>query len=89
METGGSVRLMNAFVGLPDLRRAKKACRDLVEMLVVAVCPVLAGAGNFVEIEEWAKEKLDCFRQYLRLGNGIRSYDTFDRVFATIDTMGA
>ena len=85
METESKLRLMDVFVGLHDPRQARKVEHDLVEMLVVAVCAVLAGADDFVEIEEWAKEKLDWFRQYLTLENGIPSHDTFGRVFAAID----
>ena len=54
METEGKVRLTEFFVGLRDPRQAKKVEHDLVEMLVVAVCAVLVGAENFVEIEESA-----------------------------------
>ena len=85
METEGKLRLMDIFVGLRDPRPAKKVEHNLVELLVVAVCAVLAGADDFVQIEEWAKEKLDWFRQYLTLENGIPSHDTFGRVFASID----
>lgn len=49
------------------------------------VCAVLVGADDFVEIEEWANEKVDWLRQYLALTNGIPSHDTFGRVFATLD----
>lgn len=85
METEGKLRVADVFVGIRDPRQAKKVDHDLVELLVVAVCGVLAGADDFVEIEEWAKEKLVWFRQYLRLENGIPSHDTFGRVFAAID----
>ena len=76
---------MDVFVELHDPRQAKKVDHNLTELLVVAVCAVLAGADDFVEIEEWAKEKLDWFRQYLILENGIPSHDTFGRVLAAID----
>ena len=85
METESKLRIADVFVGIRDPRQAKKVEHDLVEMLVVAVCAVLAGADDFVQIEEWAKEKLDWFRQYLKLANGIPSHDTFGRVFAAID----
>lgn len=85
METEGKVRLAEVFVGLRDPRQAKKVEHDLVEMLVVAVCAVLVGADDFVEIEEWANEKVDWLRQYLKLENGIPSHDTFGRVFAALD----
>lgn len=77
--------MADVFVGIVDPRQAKKVEHDLVELLVIAVCGVLAGADDFVEIEEWAKEKHDWFRQYLRLEHGIASHDTFGRVFAAID----
>jgi len=85
METDGKWRLTDVFVGIRDPRQAKKVDHDLVELLVVAVCGVLAGADDFVEIEAWATEKLDWFRHYLKLANGIPSHDTFGRVFAAID----
>ncbi|QKS29553.1 MAG: ISAs1 family transposase [Candidatus Accumulibacter similis] len=85
METGGGIRLMDVWVGVRDPRQAKKVEHDLVEMLVVAVCAVLSGADGFVEIEVWAKEKLDWLRQYLKLEHGIPCHDTFGRVFAAID----
>jgi len=85
METEGKVRLAEVFVGLRDPRQAKKVEHDLVEMLAVAVCAVLVGADDFVEIEEWANEKVDWLRQYLTLANGIPSHDTFGRVFAALD----
>lgn len=85
METEGRLRVADVFVGIRDPRQAKKVEHDLVELLVIAVCGVLAGADDFVEIEEWAKEKDDWFREYLRLEHGIPSHDTFGRVFAAID----
>ena len=51
METESKVRLADVFVGIRDPRQAKKVNHDLVELLVVAVCGVLAGADDFVEIE--------------------------------------
>ena len=85
METEGRLRMVDVFVGIRDPRQAKKVEHNLVELLVIAVCGVLAGADDFVEIEEWAKEKQDWFGLYLRLEHGIPSHDTFSRVFAAID----
>ncbi len=50
METEGKLRMMDIFVGLRDPRQAKKVDHNLVELLVVAVCAVLAGADDFVKI---------------------------------------
>ncbi len=84
METG-RVRLAQVLVGIRDPRQAKKVEHELVELLVVAVCAVLSGADDFVEIEAWGKAKLGWLRRFLRLEYGIASHDTFGRVFAAID----
>lgn len=85
MQTEGKLRLADVFVSITDPRQAKKTRHDLVETLVVAVSGVLAGADTFVEIEQWAIEKLPWFRRYLRLEHGIASHDTFGRLFGLID----
>jgi len=85
METAGRLRLADVFVSIRDPRQASKVEHDLVELLVVAVNAVLVGADTFVEIELWAREKLDWLRGYLRLAHGIPSHDTFGRMFGLID----
>jgi predicted transposase YbfD/YdcC len=85
METEGRVRLAQVLVGIRDPRQAKKVEHELVELLVVAVCAVLSGADEFVEIQAWGKAKLQWLRQFLKLEHGIASHDTFGRVFAAID----
>jgi hypothetical protein len=67
METEGRVRLAQIPVGIRDPRQAKKVEHDLVELPVVAVCAVLSGADDFVEIEAWGKAELQWLRQFLRL----------------------
>lgn len=84
METESRLSLADAFVSITDPRQAKKTRHNLVEVLVVAVNGVLAGADTFVEIEAWANEKLDWFRQYLKLEHGIPSHDTLGRLFGLI-----
>ncbi|MDR1888567.1 MAG: transposase family protein, partial [Zoogloeaceae bacterium] len=64
MKTESRLRLKDVFVSITDPRQTKKRRYDLVEMLVIAVSGVLSGADTFVEIEAWANEKLDWFRQY-------------------------
>lgn len=85
METEGKLRLAEVFVSVTDPRQAGKVEHDLVKLLVVAVNAVLVGADTFVEIELWAKEKLDWLRGYLPLAAGIPSHDTFGRLFGLID----
>lgn len=85
METESKLRLADVFVSITDPRQAGKVEHDLVELLVVAVNAVLVGADTFVEIELWAKEKLDWLRGYLQLEAGIPSHDTFGRLFSVIN----
>jgi predicted transposase YbfD/YdcC len=85
MATGNQLRLADVFVTITDPRQAGKVEHDLVDLLVVAVNGVLVGADTFVEIELWAKERVDWLRGYLRLENGIPSHDTFGRLFGLID----
>jgi len=85
METASRLRLADVFVSIHDPRQKAKVRHDLVELLVVAVNAVLVGAETFVEIELWAREKLDWLRKYLRLEHGIPAHDTFGRIFGLID----
>jgi predicted transposase YbfD/YdcC len=85
MQTEGNLRLADVFLSIPDPRQSWKVEHDLVELLVVAVNAVLVGADTFVEIELWAKEKIQWLRKYLKLAKGIPSHDTFGRLFGLID----
>jgi len=52
---------------------------------VIAICAVICGADNWVEIEEFGHAKGDWLEALLGLPNGIPSHDTFGRVFAMLD----
>ena len=85
MVTENRLRLADVFVSITDPRQSSKVEHDLVELLVIAVNAVLVGADTFVEIELWARERIDWLRRHLRLENGIPSHDTFGRLFGVID----
>jgi predicted transposase YbfD/YdcC len=85
MGTENRLRLADVFVSITDPRQSSKVEHDLVELLVIAVNAVLVGADTFVEIELWARERIDWLRRYLRLENGIPSHDTFGRLFGVIN----
>ena len=52
---------------------------------MIALCAVLCGADNWVEIEEFGKAQREWFDRFLKLPNGIPSHDTFGRVFGMLD----
>jgi predicted transposase YbfD/YdcC len=85
METEKPVSLADAFSIIVDPRVAGRSTHDLVEMLVTAVCAMLCGADNFVEIHAWAEARQDWLKRYMKLKHGIASHDTMGRVFGMLD----
>jgi predicted transposase YbfD/YdcC len=68
-----------------DPRIDRRKDHDLVEILVIAICTLLCGGEGFNDMEDFGEAKLDWFKSFLRLRNGIPSHDTFNRVFAALD----
>lgn len=77
--------LTDVFADLPDPRRetANKLHR-LTDILTIATCAVIGGAGSWEAIAEYGRTKVGFFRRFLPLDNGIPSADTFGRVFAKL-----
>jgi predicted transposase YbfD/YdcC len=53
----------------------------LQDIIVMALCAVIAGAQDWQEIETFARKRRDWLKRFLKLPNGIPSHDTFERVF--------
>jgi predicted transposase YbfD/YdcC len=73
------------FEDLTDPRIERTRRHALQDILVIALCAVIANANTWVDIERFGKAKLDFLRRFLALPNGIPSHDTFGRVFARLD----
>lgn len=73
------------FGDLTDPRIDRTKLHDLMNILVIALCAIIAGADNWEDVEEFGKAQLAWFRTFLDLPNGIPSHDTFTRVFARLD----
>jgi predicted transposase YbfD/YdcC len=58
---------------------------QLFDIIAIAILGTICGADGWVEIEQFGYQKQNWLSQYLWLGNGIPSHDTFGRVFAQID----
>jgi hypothetical protein len=70
------------FKSLPDPRRRTMNLRhNFIDILIIAICAIICGAGSWVAVEEFGKAKEDWFRVFLELPNGIPSHDTFTNVF--------
>lgn len=73
------------FGDLTDPRVDRTKLHQLLDILVIAICAVIAGADNWEDVEEFGKARLAWFQTFLELPNGIPSHDTFTRVFARLD----
>lgn len=74
------------FSDLADPRIARTREHSLESILFIAICAVIAGEDDWVGIEEFARDKVNFFEQFVDLPNGIPSHDTFGRVFAALNT---
>src|SRR5438105_7458896 len=73
------------FENLTDPRLDRTKRHSLLDIIILAVCATLGNADGWADIERFGKAKLDFFRTFLELPNGIPSHDTFGRVFALLD----
>jgi predicted transposase YbfD/YdcC len=78
-------KLIEHFSELDDPRCAGKVEHRLIDILVIAVCAVIACAESWEDIALYGRSKQAWLRRFLALPNGIPSHDTFRRVFMLID----
>ncbi len=84
-----SVRtLVEEFSALEDPRCGGKVEYRLIDILVIAVCAVIAGAESWEDIALYGRSTIGWLGTFRALPNGIPAHDTFRRVFLLIDTGG-
>lgn len=76
--------LAQHFITVTDPRQDNKA-HALIDIIMVAICAVLAGCEGWVEIADFGRDREPWLRKFLKLPNGIPSHDTFGRVFSLLD----
>lgn len=69
---------------LEDRRIERNKLHKFLDIIVIAICGVICGADNWVDIEMFGIKKEAWLRQFLELPNGIPSHDTFGRVFGLL-----
>ena len=77
--------LTTHFEELTDPRMDRTKRHVLLDVVVLALAATIGGANGWADIERFANDKIDLFRQLLSLPNGIPSHDTFGRIFARLD----
>jgi predicted transposase YbfD/YdcC len=84
--TSGMIEgLAACFTGLEDPRETRRCDHQLVDILVIAACAVIACAESWEDIELYGRSMQAWLKTFLALPNGIPSHDTFRRVFMLID----
>ena len=73
------------FAELTDPRIDRSRLHDLLDIVAIAVCAVVAGAESWDDIEEFGNAKHAWLGTFLALPNGIPSHDTFRRLFERLD----
>lgn len=77
--------LVERLQTIADPRRPGRNLRhNLVDLIVLGFCGVLAGCDDFVELATWGQVNEAFLRTFLELPHGIPSHDTFTRVFAVL-----
>ncbi len=84
--TVGSIK--KYFRRLKDPRVVGRSRHRLVDIIVLAICGVIADCDDWREIVLFARERLAWFKRFLQLPNGVPSHDTFERVFACLEPRG-
>jgi predicted transposase YbfD/YdcC len=81
--TVGSIK--KYFRRLKDPRVVGRSRHLLVDIVVLAICGVIADCDDWPEIVLFAQKRLAWFQRFLKLPNGVPSHDTFERVFSKLE----
>jgi predicted transposase YbfD/YdcC len=79
------IAIKRHFGRIKDPRRSHRRRHVLMDIIVIAICAVIAGADTWQEVAIFARERREWLQTFLELPNGIASHDTFERVFDRID----
>ncbi len=77
--------LLSSFADVDDPRVERGQLHLLEDILVIAICAVIAGAAGWNDMETFGRSRSRWLKTFLRLPNGIPTHDTFRRVISRID----
>ena len=75
------------FGEVEDPREDRGKRHELLDMIVIAICAIICGAGSWAEVEVSGKAKRAWFKQFLTLPHGIPSHDTSGAVSGQFSPM--
>lgn len=72
------------FGKLKDPRIRRRLRHELLDIIVIAICAVIADCDTWEDIGLFARKRQDWLGRFLTLPNGVPSADTFCRVFSRL-----
>jgi predicted transposase YbfD/YdcC len=85
MTADQELSLAHHLAELTDPRIDRTRLHDLLDIVAIAICAVVAGAESWDDIEDFGNAKHAWLKTFLALPNGIPSHDTFRRLFERLD----
>jgi predicted transposase YbfD/YdcC len=85
MTADQELSIAHYFADLTDPRIDRSRLHELLDIVTIAICAVIAGADSWDDIEDFGMVKYDWLKTFLDLPHGIPSHDTFRRVFERLD----
>lgn len=77
--------LVQWLSSIEDPRVTGRCAYALADILLIALCAIMAGAEGWDDMEAWGEANEERLRLYVELRNGIPGHDTIRRVFEAID----
>src|SRR3954454_13392780 len=87
MPSPGVLSIGHHFAELRDPRRQHGQRHRLLDIIVIALCAVIAGSDTWQEVETFTRRRRDWLARFLDLDNGVPCHDTFERVFDRLDPL--
>lgn len=81
----GKIAILDHCSALKDPRQSWKVVYPLPEIMLLILAATIAGADDFVEIEEWGNKHLDFLRKFLPYERGIPSHDALNDLVNALD----
>lgn len=76
-----SEKTIDSFFEKIEDHRHHNKLHKLIDVIVIAICGVVAGADTYEQIENFGKKRKRWLSKFLQLPYGIPSHDTFGRIF--------
>jgi predicted transposase YbfD/YdcC len=83
--TPSTLSVAQFFTRLRDPRRRHRRRHLLLDIVVLTLCAVIAGANDWQQVATFASKRRAWLSTFLALPNGIPSHDTLERVFDRLD----